>query len=61
MLSIFRILAAVANAYAPPLSRTKKAHWPEQLRAKRPDAVRQAAAQAKRERRWQRNLRNLGR
>ena len=59
--TLLGMVAAFANAYAPVLSRTTKRHWPAELRAKRPDAVRQEAAQAKRERRQARNLRNASR
>lgn len=50
-LGLAGMVAAFAAAYAPPLSRTLKRHWPEELRRKRPDAQLQQAAHAKRERR----------
>lgn len=53
------MLASVANAYTPPLARTVKRNWPAEWRRKRPDAARQDAAQAKRERRYERNLRHV--
>ncbi len=55
-LGMFGLLAAIANAYAPPLSRVRKRHLPAALRGKRQDAERVDAAEAKRARRAQRNL-----
>lgn len=57
MRGLFSLLASVANAYTPPLARTVKRNWPAEWRKKRPDAARQEAAEAKRERRYARNLR----
>lgn len=53
---MFALVGAIANLYAPPLSRVRKAQLPAFLTTKGADHERQTAAEAKRARRAQRNL-----